>query len=137
VRDTEINALLTAELDDIRAALDWAIAGDHAECGASELLAAIGVRWYFLGLQREGRDRLDRFATAFAGGDPALLVRAWCAWASIADDSGQSDQAYDRQLDAVAFGRASGQPAVLAGLKPKLAFAMLCHRDRCACARSG
>ncbi len=111
-RDSEIDALLAAELDDVRAALDWARGSEALRGG--ELLASIDTRWYFLGLQREGRERLEAFIGALSGGEPGLLSRLWCALASLADEEGMSARGYAAAGEAVALARASDDAAILA-----------------------
>ncbi len=113
-RESELDELLAAELDDVRAALDGARSGSELRCGG-ELLAAIDTRWYFSGLLGEGRRRLERFATALAGDDPVLLSKLWCSYAALADDSGRTSRGHAAAMKSVALARASGDPAALAG----------------------
>ena len=110
----EIDELLAGELDDVRAALDWALAGPDARCGG-ELLTAIDTRWRALGLDVEGEDRLEAFATALAGDDPARVARLWSVFAHLAVNSpGRMARALEAATEAVAFARASGDSAILA-----------------------
>jgi len=111
---TELHNLLEAELEEVRAALDWALAGGDVRCGG-ELLAAIDARWHFIGLGYEGIARLEAFTTALAESEPALLSRLWSARATIASDSPLRMRSLEAALAGLKFARASGEPAILAG----------------------
>ncbi len=111
-RMTEIQDLFAAEIDDVRAALDGALARPDVRCGG-ELLAAIDASWRAQGLEGEGSARLEAFAAALAGGDPALLSRLWAALAGIATHSGRKTWGLQAANEALRLARASGDRAIL------------------------
>jgi predicted ATPase/DNA-binding XRE family transcriptional regulator len=111
-RDAELDDALAAEVDDVRAALDWALHTPEAQCGG-ELLASIGYRWAILGRQSEGRDRLEAFASVLVGGDPSMLSRLWAAFARLAIFFGPAAAPMDAATKAVALARTSGDSATL------------------------
>jgi predicted ATPase/DNA-binding SARP family transcriptional activator len=55
----EVRRLLTDELEDLRAALDWA--ADYDPTAGGIVLSAIGNVWSLIGLESEGVARLERF----------------------------------------------------------------------------
>jgi hypothetical protein len=73
-----------------------------------------GSRWNRRGFHREGIARLEAFAAALAGDDPALLSLLLAALASIAAVSGHVARALEVAPEAVALARASGDSAGLA-----------------------
>jgi predicted ATPase/transcriptional regulator with XRE-family HTH domain len=113
-RSDEIDALLATELDDIRAALDWALEGPHVRVGA-DLLIAIDTRWRLLGLDSEGQDRLEAFATALAGDEPRRVAQLLSVLAHhAATTPGRMARALEAATEAVARARVSGDGAILA-----------------------
>jgi len=111
-RDTEIQELFAAEIDDVRAALDWALAGPDVRCGG-ELLAAIDSTWRSLSLVGEGTARLEAFAAALTDGDPALLSRLWATLADIGSHSGRKAWGFEAAGEALRLARASGDGPIL------------------------
>ncbi len=111
-RDVELDAILVAELDDIRAALDWARAGGDVRCGG-ELMALLDFRWLLLGHHREGLQRLETFAAALSGGDPGVLARLWAAVSRLANFSGPVALPLEAATQAVTLARDSGDATIL------------------------
>jgi len=95
-----------AELDNYRAALDWALAGDDPE-PALDLAARHAITLAFRGRYREGREAVDR-ALALPGGSPAARVIAlWnlgCLQWFLADLDGMEASAGEM----MALARAAG-----------------------------
>jgi predicted ATPase/class 3 adenylate cyclase len=112
-RNTEVVELLSIELDDIRAALDWAISGFDVS-GGGELLAAIGLAWRHVGLESEAEARLTAFAAALSEGVPLLRSRVLCVLARMASASGNLAHGRDAAREAIGCARASGDAAALA-----------------------
>ncbi len=110
---TEHRRLFALELDDVRAAADFALASDDVERGG-ELLAAInGISWTHIGHGSEGLARLQAFRDALGDRNPALLARL-CAWiAVLARELGRPDTAGEASGAAVAYARVAGDPLVL------------------------
>ncbi len=111
-RITQIQDLFRAELDDVRAALDGALAGPDVRWGG-ELLTAVDTAWRSLGLEGEGTARLEAFAAALAGDDPALLSLLWAARAAIAASLGRKIWALEAASEALRLARASGDRAIV------------------------
>jgi predicted ATPase/class 3 adenylate cyclase len=82
---TEIESLLIAELDNVRAALESA-ARTSPEAGA-DLLAAIDSRWHWVTLGTEGAAHLQRFIALLPRSEPCRAARLWTALARIARDT--------------------------------------------------
>jgi predicted ATPase/DNA-binding winged helix-turn-helix (wHTH) protein len=61
------------ELDNVRSALDWALADERGRDIAIELAGTAGVLWYLLGLLAEGRRYLDRAVLLIEDATPALV----------------------------------------------------------------
>jgi predicted ATPase/DNA-binding SARP family transcriptional activator/Tfp pilus assembly protein PilF len=75
-------ALLEAEHDNLRAALDWA-AGSGDRSAGLRLAAALGRFWYVRGYLSEGLDRLLQAADRAGDGDPQARARALRAASAI------------------------------------------------------
>jgi len=103
--------LLADELEDVRAALDWAEAGDPL--AGAELLAEIGPTWESLNLAREGFTELERFVALVPQADSRLLARAWLALHALAKPTHPAE-AFPAVREAVAQARHSGDDATLA-----------------------
>ena len=73
--DAEWRARYQPELDNVRAALDWAFGGGGDPAIGVELSSGAGELWYWLALEHEGQQRLE------------------AALASIASQTSESDQA--------------------------------------------
>ena len=110
----QLDAMLVGELDDIRAALDFALSDGDLYCGG-ELLAALGSRWTQFGHDLEGQHRLEAFASALNAEDPALVARLWYSFSFLAAMSGRTSSTRAATLRAVALARTAGDAEVLAG----------------------
>ncbi|HEY1883202.1 MAG TPA: NB-ARC domain-containing protein [Candidatus Cybelea sp.] len=106
----ELNALVVAELEDVRTALAYA-AGAEVLIGA-QLLVAIGDRTDRIGLTAEGLALLERFARLVPADE---RVRKSQLWTAIARTS-RTDRvrAFEAISTALAFARAAGDDATLA-----------------------
>ena len=105
----ELDALLAAELEDVRAALE----GTGAEHEAAQLLAAIGFRWGWIGLGTEGAARLERAVVQLAPGEAGLLSRLLTAVAMI-NATSNTIRAREAASQAVGLARSAADPAALA-----------------------
>jgi predicted ATPase/class 3 adenylate cyclase len=102
---------LAAELEDVRAALDWA-SGSDPEIGA-ELLATVGNAWESLNLAREGLEQLERFIALVPEAQPRLLACMWLALQAAAKSAWPA-KAFPAACEAVAQARRSGDATTLA-----------------------
>jgi predicted ATPase/class 3 adenylate cyclase len=116
---------LELELDNFRAALDWALAQPDLELGL-RLGAALWRVWQMRGHLGEGREWLDRLVKrARSSGliDPALLMAAFEGLGGIAH--WQGDQVAQREYygEALQLARASGDPAAIGEALYDLSYA--------------
>ncbi len=109
-RDADVLAL-GVELDDARAALDWAAENERAEIGA-ELFVATNL-WFQLGLEREEVKLAQRYATLLSGTDPALEARLWTKLSIAAGHLMMIPLAGEGAAKAAALARASRDPQIL------------------------
>jgi len=114
---------LELDHDNLRAALDWAVATDHAEV-ALRLVAASWRFWQIRGHLFEAEDRM-RQVLALPGAtsqSPLLRARALGAAGSIAYWRGDPPEAHRRYRDALDEARRSGDKAVTAEALYNFAF---------------
>ena len=104
---------LLAELEDVRAALDWALLGPDLLPGA-ELLAAIGATWGIIGLHREGLERPAAFIRAIPATESRLLARFWIVVATLSWNLGRPGDAFEAAKEALEHARASDDSVTLA-----------------------
>ncbi len=108
---TEFYAALTADLGDVRAALDDAYARADYEAGAA-LLGAISNSWTALGLDREGIDRMVSYADALSG---RLAVYALLpGLVALLFKNSRVSEATQRAQDALRGARDLGDPQAIA-----------------------
>ena len=112
-RLTELNDVLTTELEDVRAVLEGALRGLEVTVGG-ELLADIGTGWQNVGLTSEGIARIEAFLAALAAGEPRLLTRLLVALAFLTENSGRHARAFDAATQAVAYARMCADRLTLA-----------------------
>jgi hypothetical protein len=111
-RDTAFIELLIPELEDVRAAMRWALRGGDPFAGA--VLAATTARpWSRLGFTVEGIAHLEAFIAAIGDADVRLTARLWTALALLLDNTMRTARALEAAERGVAFARASGDPATL------------------------
>ena len=110
-RSTELNALLVAELEDVRMALAYAAGSTEALTGA-ELLVAIGDRLDRIGLNSEGSALLECFIRLLPAKERVLRSRLWTAIARTA----RTDRvrALEASFAAVSLARNTSDDAALA-----------------------
>jgi predicted ATPase len=106
--------LFATELDDVRVAADFALAGGEVARGAEMLAAINGISWTHIGHGSEGLARLQAFRDAL-GDDRPALVALLCAWiAVLARELGRRALAGEASAMAVARARLAGDPIVVA-----------------------
>jgi predicted ATPase/class 3 adenylate cyclase len=115
VRSTETSkpdVALAAELEDVRAALDWSLTGAEIRVGA-ELMERIWGSWGVIGLYVEGMLRVEAFLAALPEEEPRLRARLWVVLAALAANSGRSTQAAEYSANAIAAARLSADEETL------------------------
>jgi len=123
----ELGEVFVAELEDVRAALDWAIAGGDAHTGG-ELLAEIRHGWQNLGLHREGIARAEAFLAALSDDDPCLIARIWIVIAFLEGELGRRERGFAAAANGVARARACGERAILASALSLYSFCAIRSR---------
>ncbi len=106
-------ALLEAEHDNLRAALDWTAGSGDRSVGL-RLAAALGRFWYVRGYLSEGLDRLLQAADRAGDGDPHARARALRAASAIGLLRGDYPLAQQLAQLALELYEAAGDPAGVA-----------------------
>jgi predicted ATPase/class 3 adenylate cyclase len=112
-RAHELVEAFAAELEDVRLALDGALARSDITAGGA-LLADIGGSWSNLGLDAEGMTRCERYIAALPAGESRLRSRLSGALAVILNQCGQKIRAFDVATEAVGYARDDGDPQTIA-----------------------
>jgi non-specific serine/threonine protein kinase len=104
------------EHDNLRAALDWCVAGGDADAAARGLgmAAALGWFWYLRGHRQEGRNRLERSLASAPAAPPSIRARALAEAGHLALWAGDPAGARRRTEEACALARETGEPLALA-----------------------
>lgn len=109
---------VAADLDDVRAALSWSLAGGDTATGLA--CAATLFRYWYVRAVREGRMWLDRLLTEAAGAPPKIFAKALYAAGELASDQGDYAVARSRHEHALKLyqelGRRRGEAWALHGL---------------------
>jgi len=127
-------ARLDAEVDNLRAALDWAFETDTQ--AALEMAVGLSVYWNVRLTGSEGFDRMNQAVDLArhwrAAGEPSTVAARSALSARVLSHAAQVVASYtgrpaDPALteEAAAMAREAGDPAVLAGTLAMLAFAMV------------
>ncbi len=112
-RRIDLVAALQTELDDVRFALDAALARSEVADGA-ELLANIYVSWQAIGLDTEGVARCEAYLARLPADHSRLRARLLAALSHLLGESGHKVRALEVATQAVEQARASGDNASLA-----------------------
>jgi predicted ATPase/class 3 adenylate cyclase len=119
----DLIAALQTELEDVRSALDDALA-DSAVIDGGELLANIGaITWQATGLDAEAIVRCEAYLTALPAGESRLRGRLSTALSRLLLDSGHKLRAFELAAEAVEQARASGDASSLTGALVVYAYA--------------
>jgi predicted ATPase/class 3 adenylate cyclase len=121
-------ARLEQEVDNLRAALDWAEATGNIETGI-RTAAAIWRFWQQRGRLSEGRDRLERLLAMPSPSRDEVRARALGALGGIAywqNDTSVTRASYERAVD---LARAAGDPRLLASALFDLSFVPFMDHD--------
>jgi predicted ATPase/class 3 adenylate cyclase len=111
-RAAELVAALRAELEDVRSALDGALARLQVVNGG-ELLANTSVAWQTLGLDAEGMTRCEAYLAALQGDEPQLRARLSTVLPPLLVNSGHLVRAFEAANRAVELARTSNDPSLL------------------------
>ena len=106
-RDTDLLAALRIDLEDVRSALDDALARSQLIDGG-ELLASIDSAWLNIGLDTEGEARSEIYLAALPGGESRLRARLLSALSFMLGERGETLRAFEVGAQAVEHARASG-----------------------------
>ena len=116
------------ELEDVRAALRWALDGGDHLAGA-HLLVALGASWSLVGLAPEGISMLRAFLPLIPADDVATAAEATIALSLLQGESLRHGPALEDARSAVALARRSGEGRlVFESSRAHAHFAAL-HRD--------
>jgi hypothetical protein len=121
-------ARLEQEVDNLRAALDWAEATGNVETGLRSA-AAIWRFWQLRGRLSEGRDRLERLLAISSPTRDQVRARALGALGGIAywqNDNPVTRASYEQAAD---IARAAGDPRLLATALSNLSFIPFMEHD--------
>jgi predicted ATPase/class 3 adenylate cyclase len=112
-RSDEIVSLLGAELEDVRAALQFSLDHEDEVTSGAELLAAIGTSWNAFARDADGIARLEAFVDSLDERQTELRSELLNALSRLLSDAGQRAKAMDLAVEAVALARAGSRPNVL------------------------
>jgi len=100
-RTHELVEAFAVELEDVRFALDGALARSGIKAGGA-LLAEISGSWSNLGLDAEGVTRCERYLGSLPAAESQLLARLCGALAFLLNQCGQKMRAFEVATEAVA-----------------------------------
>ncbi len=112
-RRTDLDATLQTELDDVRFALDGALARSEV-AGGAELLANIYVSWQAIGIDAEGIGHCEAYLAVLPADHSRLRARLLTTLSHLLGESGRKVRALEVATQAVEQARASGDGASLA-----------------------
>ena len=121
-RTADFVAALQIELEDVRSALDGALAR-AAVVDGGELLAHVDTNWRAIGLDAEGMTRCEAYLAALPASEVRLRARSSTVLSILLDQSGHKVRAYELASEAVEQARASGDGWSLASALRAYAFA--------------
>jgi predicted ATPase len=107
-----VDALLTREIDDVRAALDWGFA--HDVRSAARLLASIGPQWDVLGANAEGRERIGATLERLGSDDPRRSATLKNVVVRLLGYANRVGAMMIAAVDALSSARSAGDADVLA-----------------------
>jgi predicted ATPase len=127
-RPADLEAALQIELEDVRLALDGALARSEVVDGA-ELFANISTLWRTIGLEAEGAARCEAYLAALPADQPHLWARLSIVLSYWLGNSGHRVHAFELATRAVEHARASDDASLLArALREYADTAVFLHR---------
>jgi predicted ATPase/DNA-binding CsgD family transcriptional regulator len=118
---SEFDESFAAHIDDVRWALDSALAVGDVSAGA-KLLALIGRNWTHVGLDHEGRMRIETYRTALPPREALVRAQLSTTLATLYANLFRGRSSREAAEDALIHARACGDPAVLAAALRAAAF---------------
>ncbi len=112
-RASDLVAALQTELEDVRFALDGALARSDVIDGG-ELLANIAQMWQVIGLDAEGLARCEAYLAALPAGQSRLRARLSATLSFLTGESGHKVRSLELATEAVEDAQACGDAALLA-----------------------
>ena len=112
-RRADFTAALRAELEDVRSALEGALARSQLIDGA-ELLANIYTLWHAIGLEAEGLAHCEAYLAGLPENQLRLRARLSCILAYFLNGCGHRVRALELATQAVELAQASGDASLLA-----------------------
>ncbi|MGA8534541.1 MAG: adenylate/guanylate cyclase domain-containing protein [Candidatus Tumulicola sp.] len=112
-RTADLSAALQTELEDVRSALDGALAGSDI-IDAGELLANIDTTWGAIGLDAEGMARCEAYLAALPPDQSLLRARLSTALTYFFFSSGHTMRAFELATLALKHARTGGEASSLA-----------------------
>ena len=106
--------LFAVEIDDVRAALDFAFDGGERAVGA-ELLAQITSEWQDFGFDFEGWRRLEQFISVPDEVSARDASKLCTGLSMLLGNSGRAPRSFEMAEKALAFARSSGDDMALVG----------------------
>jgi predicted ATPase len=113
LRPDDLAATLQAELQDVRFALDSALARS-AVIDGGELLASIRTIWEAIGLEAEGAARCEAYLAVLRADQPRLRARLLIALVAFLSRSFERIRPFELATQAVEYARASGDDSLVA-----------------------
>jgi predicted ATPase/class 3 adenylate cyclase len=107
------NDAFATERDDVRAALDFAIASDNAPSGAALLVATRSQAWRAVGLEYEVLARAESYVAVLPDEETLLRARLWTVVAATNGDMMRKTRASEAAARAVRYARESRDNATL------------------------
>jgi predicted ATPase/class 3 adenylate cyclase len=112
-READLVDAFSVERDDIRAALEFALHGDHAMVGAALLAATRLTTWMIGGADQEAMSRAEAYLAAISDDETVLRALLWTEISYLAADQGRRTHAVEAATQAVSYARMSAAPGVL------------------------
>jgi predicted ATPase len=117
----EFDECFAAHIDEVRWSLDSALAIGHVRAGA-KLLALIGRNWTHVGLDDEGRKRIEKYRAALPAHQALLRAQLSTTLATLYANLFRDGSSREAAEDALTHARAGGHPEVLAAALRAIAF---------------
>ncbi len=108
----DLHAMLAAELEDVRSALDFGLRGDVTR-GAALLGMPYAAAWRKLGLEREFVARAERYLAEMSPAATLLRARLWSAISFLTGEAGHTQRSMDAASLGLDCARASGDARTL------------------------
>jgi predicted ATPase/class 3 adenylate cyclase len=112
-RRTQLNQVFASNVGDVRAALEFALAGGDVIAGA-ELLTALARAWESIGLLAEGIASNEAFLETLPSDKSLLLAMMATTLADLLSHAGLNERACEFATKAIPHARASGNGSALA-----------------------